>query len=94
MALGKCPECAGSVSTTAEACPHCGNTKFWVATGNRLEVQCSFCKGRGTWHVGDGFGTRPCDECNTTGRVSVDQEKDLRDGSLRDGYQLPKRYRL
>jgi predicted nucleic acid-binding Zn-ribbon protein len=26
MALMKCPECGGDVSTTAKACPHCGST--------------------------------------------------------------------
>lgn len=40
MALGKCPECAGRVSTTAIACPHCGNTAFVGPTGKSVAEKC------------------------------------------------------
>lgn len=83
MALGKCPECAGSVSTTASACPHCGNTRFWVTTGKQLKVVCSTCKGSRK------FGTYHDIQCPChTGWVYVYEEEDLRDGSLRAGQRL------
>ncbi len=33
MAIKKCKECGGDVSTTATACPHCGAKSFFSGCG-------------------------------------------------------------
>jgi hypothetical protein len=86
MALGKCPECAGSVSTTAKVCPHCGNTKFEGATGRRIKVGCKYCSATGSRTHGDpetGFSTYTCDQCKGSGQLELVEFKDLRDNSPR-----------
>jgi hypothetical protein len=60
MALGTCPECAGKVSTTADACPHCGNTHFRVDTGKFLYRPCPSCGGSGYIY------SKPSHECHET----------------------------
>lgn len=80
MALGKCPECAGSVSTTAIACPHCGNTTFLVPTRKSVAQKCSWCHGSGTDYM-DAWRFS-CTRCRGTGQQQWVELKDLRDGSL------------
>lgn len=84
MALGKCPECDGIVSTTASACPHCGNTNFSVPTGKWAAQKCSDCNGSG--RCGPVDETILCGLCLGTGQRRLSEMKDLRDGSLREAY--------
>lgn len=97
MALGKCPECAGAVSSTATACPHCGNTKFFAPTGRTIKVRCPDC----VWLDGPNatemlqnrmlFGDDnplACSKCHKTREVEVSEMEDLRDGSLHSGPQI------
>jgi len=35
MALEKCDECGGQVSTEARVCPHCGGIRSWVEERHR-----------------------------------------------------------
>ncbi len=44
MALSKCSDCGGSVSTLADACPHCGCPK---TTSVAVYKICDHCKGEG-----------------------------------------------
>ena len=69
MALGKCPECVGIVSTTAKACPHCGSTAFLVRTGRRVLGRCRYCDGSGKNELYDGSLGGVCVGCNGTGQV-------------------------
>ena len=52
MALIKCPECGKDVSTSAEACPHCGypinKTTIAKAISYETQVVKIRCWGRGT----------------------------------------------
>jgi hypothetical protein len=82
MALSKCPECGGLVSSTASACPHCGNRAFSFLTGNQFKVNCRYCKGKGsTTNLYE--ETRRCYQCLGTGCVLVGEWRDSRDGSSR-----------
>jgi Zn finger protein HypA/HybF involved in hydrogenase expression len=82
MALGKCPECAGAVSTTATSCPHCGNTKFQVPSGRFVKQRCRQCLGAKYNPVDYGGKGEACPKCSGTGEQPVAEVKDLRDGSL------------
>ena len=42
MALEKCPECGGKLSSTASRCPHCGIEGADLA-GAKLGQSCSGC---------------------------------------------------
>jgi len=74
MALGKCPDCDGKVSTTATVCPHCGNTQFDVRTGRLVDVVCFICNGTPR--------EKACGLCHGSGQHEVPEWKDLRDDSL------------
>jgi hypothetical protein len=74
MALGKCPECDGNVSTTAEACPHCGNVKFRVPTGKTFGERCNWCAGLSR--------VTSCPICKGARQVQRVEVRDLRDGSI------------
>jgi uncharacterized membrane protein YvbJ len=39
MALVKCSECGGQVSTDAVSCPHCGSTDFAPSTNERQNIR-------------------------------------------------------
>jgi hypothetical protein len=80
MALSKCPECNGQVSTTAKSCPHCGNTQFTAPTGRRVRVTCCRCKGLGEHDYGHEY--IDCRRCHSTGLVDVPEYKNLLEGSL------------
>ena len=89
MALGKCPECDGMVSSTAASCPHCGNTKFRVPTGRKVTVPCPNCEWKYSLPVSEivemsRFGRDPweCSWCNKTRKFIETELKDLRDDSL------------
>jgi len=74
MSLGKCPECDGKVSTTADACPHCGNVRFRVPTGKTFGERCNWCAG-----LSRGMS---CIICKGTGQVQHAEVRDLRDDSI------------
>ncbi len=93
MALGKCPECAGSLSSTAKTCPHCGNTRFTAPTGNTRKGRCPSCEGAGvTWYEADSYPMShysTCDNCKSTGAIDLVESKNLVDGSLLYREQTP-----
>jgi len=87
MAMGRCPECTASVSTTATACPHCGNTKFLVPTGKLITQTCNRCGGRKILfreppYSPSAGSTYNCDRCHGIGQQQLAELKDLRDGSF------------
>lgn len=45
--LGKCPTCKGAVSTSADACPHCGERYFFEKTfyDGKKKIDFSICGG-------------------------------------------------
>jgi hypothetical protein len=89
MALGTCPDCAGKVSTTADACLHCGNTEFLVSTGRVVDEICTLCDGSGYRERRPSIDSQfdhllPSKEkCGcSAGHWRCKEFKDLRDGSL------------
>jgi ribosomal protein L37AE/L43A len=59
MALQRCPECKGQVSSTAEKCPHCGKTlKIRVPADGSMGVcpKCLIKMDQGTGSKNKGLG--------------------------------------
>jgi hypothetical protein len=77
MALGKCPVCEGKVSSAAETCPRCGNTRFRVPTGRVISQECVFCGGGVPF-----FESNECPSCSGYSHRYYAELRDLRDGSL------------
>jgi hypothetical protein len=95
MAPGTCPECSGKVSTTADACPHCGNTRFLVSTGRFISKVCGRCGGSHVLKSTDPFlldfhKRYPdtfwpnCTLCDWRGYQLIELFEDLRDGSIHE----------
>jgi predicted RNA-binding Zn-ribbon protein involved in translation (DUF1610 family) len=86
MALGKCPECDGQLSTSALSCPHCGNTSFVRSTDLTKKARCPDCQGFGIkWYESDSAPLSHyslCDFCQATGEVDLVEWKNDVDGSL------------
>ena len=72
--LGKCPTCGQSVSTQADACPHCGENRFIIKETdekNAVVVTCIYCKGKGAIENPESllpFGMKECPSCEGIGR--------------------------
>lgn len=70
-ALGRCPTCSGAVSTTAVACPHCGEREF--SSYGSYESRCGVCAGSGR----NLFGFN-CSRCGGTGTATYKGDIDQR----------------
>ena len=83
MGLMNCPDCRKSISTNAESCPNCGNTKFELRSSKPQWGTCKHCRGTGL----DYGGPERCSDCRGTGRARFVFMKDLRTDSEFE-YQL------
>jgi predicted amidophosphoribosyltransferase len=74
--LGVCPTCKGKVSTSARACPHCGEEDFYEV--KRRTVKCEACKGTGESFI----FLFSCFACGGTGKEYRDTYIDRRTGKV------------
>lgn len=70
MSLIRCPECSFQISSSANSCPKCGNTNFYVTTDYKNLGYCQDCDGTGI--SGDVESFMDCRYCNGTGMIEVD----------------------
>ena len=70
MALKKCPDCAGSVSDQASACPHCGRPMFINKT---RETTCEHCKGTGLCKNEGIIFKYSCSRCDASPHLNLKQ---------------------
>jgi|GEM_PF-6685101 hypothetical protein len=73
MALGSCPTCGHEISTNCDACPNCGEDKFFRRFEEQVEeVVCNACNGAGKlwrkayWSAGS---QHPCGHGNPSEQV-------------------------
>ena len=69
MALVTCPECGGTVSSLARACPHCGYAVAESHSRPQTQVMtCNHCSGQGMCENGQDllgivYGPNSCYDC-------------------------------
>lgn len=65
MPVGTCPDCNYEpVSSSANSCPKCGCTHFWIKSSETFTEECFSCKGTGLdWKTG-------CGSCGGEGRIT------------------------
>jgi len=85
MALVTCADCKKDMSTSADACPHCGNKAFWEYNVERKEQKCEACRGAGYADLSSPNENSiwvECRGCSGAGCQFLYAHRDIRNGTL------------